>query len=100
MQRTLALDALQQIGKEITLAGWASSSRDHGGLIFIDLRDHTGLIQLTIGPDQKDAFTAANTVRDEFVIKASGIVVQRAEGLANPNIPTGSVEIQITELEI
>ncbi|MDQ3018590.1 MAG: OB-fold nucleic acid binding domain-containing protein, partial [bacterium] len=100
MQRTLATETLNTIGKEITLAGWSSSSRDHGGLIFIDLRDHTGLVQLTIGPDQEAAFTAAQTIRDEFVIRATGVVVERAEGLANPNIPTGSIEIQVTDLEI
>ncbi len=100
MQRTLTKDTLEMTGQEITLAGWASSSRDHGGLIFIDLRDHTGLVQLTIGPDQIDAFDAAQAVRDEYVIKATGMVVKRAEGLSNPNIPTGSIEVQVTDLVI
>lgn len=100
MQRTLVLDTLQNLGKEVTLAGWASSSRDHGGLIFIDLRDHTGIVQLTIGPEQQEAFQTAETVRDEFVLQATGIVVERAEGLANPNLPTGTIEIKVTGLVI
>lgn len=100
MQRTLALETLDQVGQEVTLAGWTSSSRDHGGLIFIDMRDHTGIVQLTINPEQTEAFALAQTVRDEFVIKASGTVVKRGDGLANPNIPTGAIEIIVATLEI
>ncbi len=100
MTRTLALDALEKIDEEITLAGWAASSRDHGGLIFIDLRDHTGIIQLTIAPEQQEAFEVASQVKDEFVLRAHGKVVKRAGELANDNIPTGSVEIKVTKLEV
>lgn len=100
MIRTLTSDTLSNIGKEVIVAGWSSSSRDHGGLIFIDLRDHTGIVQLTISPEQAGAFGVAETVRDEFVLKATGMVVERAEGLANPNLPTGSIEIRVTDLEI
>lgn len=100
MNRTLATEALQLIGSEVSLAGWVNNSRDHGGLIFIDLRDHTGLIQLTIHPEQAEAFEIAGTIRDEFVIKAIGKIVEREDSLVNNNIPTGKIEVIISALEI
>jgi aspartyl-tRNA synthetase len=100
MQRTLALDTLNHIGKQISLSGWAASTRDHGGLIFIDLRDHTGIVQLTINPDNQAAFTIAEKIRDEFVITVTGTVIERAGDLQNNNIPTGSVEIVVDTLDI
>jgi aspartyl-tRNA synthetase len=100
MSRTLALDSLKHIGKQITLSGWAASTRDHGGLIFIDLRDHSGIVQLTIHPENKAAFTIAETIRDEFVITVTGTVIERAADLANTNIPTGTVEILVESLNI
>ena len=84
----------------ITVAGWVHSRRDHGGLIFIDLRDHTGLVQLVINPEQAEAFRLAESLRDEFVIRASGVVTERGEGLKNPNIASGNVEIVVKNLEI
>jgi len=84
----------------ITVAGWVHSRRDHGGLIFIDLRDHTGLVQLVINPDRAEAFRVAESLRDEFVIRASGVVTERGEGLKNPNIASGDVEIVVENLEI
>ena len=84
----------------ITVAGWVHSRRDHGGLIFIDLRDHTGLVQLVINPEQAEAFRLAESLRDEFVIRASGVVTERGEGLKNPNIASGNVEIVVENLEI
>ena len=84
----------------ITVAGWVHSRRDHGGLIFIDLRDHTGLVQLVINPDRAEAFRLAESLRDEFVIRASGVVTERGEGLKNPNIASGDVEIVVENLEI
>ncbi len=100
MIRTLTADSIPQIGQTITVAGWAASTRDHGGLIFIDLRDHTGLVQLTIHPENKEAFDLANTVRDEFVIRATGKVIEREADLTNPNLATGSIEINVEQLEI
>lgn len=100
MNRTLALETLQLVGHEVTVAGWVNNSRDHGGLIFIDLRDHSGIIQLTINPEQAAAFELAGSVRDEFVIKATGKVVERDTSLVNPNIPTGTIEIKVTDLVI
>ena len=84
----------------ITVAGWVHSRRDHGGLIFIDLRDHTGLVQLVINPEQAEAFRLAESLRDEFVIRVSGVVTERGEGLKNPNIASGNVEIVLENLEI
>ena len=99
-QRTFAIDTPTKVGEMITVAGWVHSRRDHGGLIFIDLRDHTGLVQLVINPDKAEAFRLAESLRDEFVIRASGVVMERGEGLKNPNIASGDVEIVVENLEI
>ena len=98
--RILAVKTSDEVGKNITVAGWVYSRRDHGGLIFIDLRDHTGLVQLVINPEQAEAFRLAESLRDEFVIRASGVVTERGEGLKNPNIASGNVEIVVENLEI
>ena len=98
--RILAAETSKKVGENITVAGWAHSRRDHGGLIFIDLRDHTGLVQLVINPDKKDAFSLAESLRDEFVVRACGVVSERGEGLKNPNIASGDVEIVVDNLEI
>ena len=98
--RVLAAETSAEVGKNITVAGWVHSRRDHGGLIFIDLRDHTGLVQLVINPDKPAAFKLAESLRDEFVIRASGVVMERGEGLKNPNIASGDVEIVVENLEI
>ena len=89
------------IGKDVTLCGWANSYRDHGGVIFIDLRDKSGLVQLVCDPaDSESAHEAATTVRDEFVLIANGKVRARGEGLENPNMETGKIEIVVDELII
>jgi aspartyl-tRNA synthetase len=89
------------IGKEVTLTGWANSYRDHGGVIFIDLRDKSGLIQLVCDPaDSTEAHVAASNVRDEYVLKANGKIRARGEGLENPNLKTGKIEVVVSELEI
>ena len=98
--RILAVKTSDEVGKTITVAGWVHSRRDHGGLIFIDLRDHTGLVQLVINPDKPEAFKLAESLRDEFVIRAHGVVAERGEGLKNPNIASGNVEIVVEELEV
>jgi aspartyl-tRNA synthetase len=90
-----------QVGERLTLAGWAARRRDHGGLIFIDLRDHLGLVQLVVNPDRApDAAKVAHDVRSEFVLRARGEVVRRAPDAVNPNLPTGEVEVQVDELEV
>ncbi|NPA73896.1 MAG: aspartate--tRNA ligase [Epsilonproteobacteria bacterium] len=91
----------KDIGKEVQLCGWVNSRRDHGGVIFIDLRDKTGLIQLVCDPnDNEEAWKRADTVRDEFVLIAKGKVRYRGEGLENPNLKTGKIEVVVSELTI
>ena len=96
--RILANESVNFLNKSITVEGWVNSRRDHGGLIFIDLRDHTGILQLVITPNTKDAFTLAETIRDEFVLKATGKMREREPGLINPNIPTGKIELVVENL--
>ncbi|MBR3236740.1 aspartate--tRNA ligase [Candidatus Saccharibacteria bacterium] len=98
--RILANETAKHLGKEITVSGWVNSRRDHGGLIFIDLRDHTGIIQLVVTPDTKDSFKLAESVRDEFVLTATGKMRERAPELINPNIPTGKVELVVSDLKL
>ena len=86
--------------KTVSVSGWVNNRRDHGGLIFIDLRDHTGIVQLVIDPEQAEAFSLAETVRDEYVLCAEGVVTERGEGLKNPNIPTGEIEIVVENLTL
>ncbi|MDR1554439.1 MAG: aspartate--tRNA ligase [Campylobacteraceae bacterium] len=87
------------IDKEVVLCGWANSYRDHGGVIFIDLRDNTGLIQLVCDPkDSINAHKTASSVRDEYVLKATGKVRLRGEGLTNPKLKTGAIEIVVDTL--
>ena len=99
-RRVYAHTTPEMAGHTITVAGWVHSRRDHGGLIFIDLRDHTGLVQLVINPDRAEAFRLAESLRDEFVIRAHGVVTERGEGLKNPHIASGNVEIVVENLEI
>ena len=98
--RKLSTELKDFLGKSVTVSGWVNSRRDHGGLIFIDLRDHTGIIQLVITPDTKDAFSLAETLRDEFVITATGKMRERAPELKNPNIATGDIELVVDTLEL
>lgn len=90
----------EHIGQTVTLCGWAHRRRDHGGVIFIDLRDREGLAQIVIDPDTKEAFAIAETVRNEFVLKVVCKVRARPEGTVNPNLPTGEVEMLATEIEV
>jgi aspartyl-tRNA synthetase len=91
----------EHVGQRLTLAGWADSRRDHGGLVFIDLRDKTGLCQLVMNPERApEAAETAHTVRNEFVLQAEGEVVRRAPEAVNPNIPTGEIELQVDRLDV
>lgn len=100
MNREISTDLGQKIGATVNVCGWVNSRRDHGGLIFIDLRDHQGIIQLVITPDNPDAFEVAESLRDEFVISATGKVRERAPELKNPHIETGDIEIVVERLEL
>jgi aspartyl-tRNA synthetase len=91
----------EHVGQTVTVAGWVARRRDHGGLIFIDVRDHTGIVQLVVNPERAPkAASTAHEIRSEFVVQGRGEVVRRAPDAINPNIPTGEVEIQVDELEI
>lgn len=98
--RILNAELTQKISEQVTVKGWVHSRRDHGGLIFIDVRDYTGVAQIVIQPEKAEAFAVAEQLRDEFVIKVVGTVKEREEGLKNPNLATGTIEIVAEELEI
>ena len=100
MTRTLALEATQKVGETITASGWVHTRRDHGGLIFIDLRDHTGLLQLVIQPETPEAFKLAEELRDEFVVSATGTVKEREGSLKNDKIATGGIELVVSDLRV
>ena len=91
----------EQVGKRLALAGWVARRRDHGGLVFVDLRDHRGICQLVINPERApDAYAAVREVRNEFVLRVEGEVVRRAPEAVNPNLETGEVELQVAELQV
>jgi aspartyl-tRNA synthetase len=88
-------------GRRVTLAGWAARRRDHGGLVFVDLRDETGVCQLVVNPETaRQAAEAAHAVRNEFVLKATGEIVARSSETVNPRMPTGEVELRVDELDV
>ncbi|HWM13571.1 MAG TPA: aspartate--tRNA ligase [Gaiellaceae bacterium] len=91
----------EHVGERLTLAGWVDTRRDHGGLVFVDLRDRSGLCQLVVNPERApEASAAAHAVRNEFVLRAEGEVVRRAPENVNPELATGEVELQVDRLEI
>jgi aspartyl-tRNA synthetase len=88
------------IGQTVTVCGWAHRRRDHGGVIFVDLRDRSGLVQTVFHPDQQSAFKDAEGIRSEYVLMVKGLVAARPEGTINLNLPTGKIEIVCQELTI
>ena len=98
--RILSGELKTKLNQTVTVAGWVNSRRDHGGLIFIDLRDHQGIIQLVITPENNQAFTLTESLRDEFVISATGLIRERAADLKNPNIETGDIELVVESIEL
>jgi aspartyl-tRNA synthetase len=89
------------VGQALTLSGWVDTRRDHGGLVFVDLRDHTGVTQLVVNPERApEAAETAKEIRNEFVLRAQGEVVARSAETVNTTMPTGEVELQVDELEI
>ena len=88
------------IGQEVSVAGWVHRRRDHGGVIFVDLRDREGLLQIVFDPDAKQVFAEAERLRNEFVVQVRGLVRARPAGTANPNLPSGQVEVIARELEL
>ena len=100
MNRTLAQDVALKTGDAVNMKGWVHSRRNHGGLIFIDLRDHTGLTQLVIQPENAEAFAQAEAVRDEFVLSVTGTVKEREGNLKNDKLVSGSVELVVESLNV
>jgi aspartyl-tRNA synthetase len=88
------------VGQRVTLAGWLHKRRDHGGLIFIDLRDRSGLVQVRVDPQAGEAYHTADEARAEYVLQISGTVHARPDGLANPNLPTGEIEVEAEQIKI
>ena len=100
MKRTYTKLTPAMVNRRVMVSGWVHSRRDHGGLIFIDLRDHTGIVQLVANPESPDAFACAEELRDEYVIRAEGQVRERASELQNNKIPTGAIEIAVDSIVI
>jgi len=90
----------QQLDQEVTLCGWVNRRRDHGGVIFIDLRDREGLVQVVFDPDRAEIFEIAEHVRNEYVLRLTGRVRLRPEGSANPDLTSGQIEILGLDLEV
>ena len=88
------------MGQTVTLMGWAHRRRDHGGVIFIDLRDREGLVQVVCDPDRAQTFATAEGVRDEFCLKVTGVVRARPAGTENANLTSGKVEVLARTLEV
>jgi len=99
--RTHSCGALRKedVGKTVRLSGWVHRLRDHGGLLFIDLRDHYGLTQIVADP-QSAAFKQAERLKPEWVVRIDGEVVSRTPETVNPNLPTGAVEVRIKSLDV
>ena len=100
MKRILIIDTKKNTGKKVKICGWVNSRRDHGKIIFIDLRDISGIIQIVFTPENKQIYKLAEPLRDEWVIKVEGIVKKRPKGMQNPKIETGEIELHSKELEI
>jgi aspartyl-tRNA synthetase len=91
---------IDQLDQTVSICGWAHRRRDHGGVIFIDLRDREGLAQVVCNPDVADMFKVAESVRSEYVLRITGKVRRRPEGSANPNMVSGEIEILCQEIEV
>src|SRR6476619_3060717 len=91
----------EHVGRRIALAGWVARRRDHGGLVFVDLRDEGGICQLVVNPERAPQAAAdAHEIRNEYVLRAEGEVVRRAPDAVNPNLPTGEVKLQVDALDV
>ena len=90
----------QLVGQSVTVAGWVHRRRDHGGVIFVDLRDREGLVQIVFHPDARAVFETAERLRHEFVVRVQGRVRERPAGTVNANLASGRIEIVAAELEL
>jgi aspartyl-tRNA synthetase len=100
MKEISILETKDMAGKEVELFGWVANRRDHGKLVFVDLRDRTGVIQVVFGPFTPDCYEASQTLRSEWVVRIKGLVKERPEKMRNPEIPTGSIELEPHLLEV
>ncbi len=100
MKRILAIETIKKVGEGVKLVGWVHSRRDHGQIIFIDLRDRSGLVQLVFVPENEILYRLANKLRSEWVIEAVGKVNERPGGMENEKIPTGGIEIEVSQLKV
>ena len=100
MHRTLSIETPNLVGEKVKLSGWVNSRRDHGKIIFIDLRDRSGITQIVFTPKLKEVYQKADELRSEWVISVTGIVQKRPKGMENQKIPTGIIEMQVESLEI
>src|SRR3990167_3451405 len=100
MERNLIAETKQLVGQTVNLCGWVNVRRDHGKLIFIDLRDRSGVVQVVFTPPNKEVYEIATQLRSEWVICIEGRVNARPEKMINPEIETGKVEIEPTKLEV
>ena len=101
MQRSYCgLIDLKSVEETHVIKGWVNTRRDHGGVIFIDLRDHTGLVQVVFNPEEKEIFEIAQAIRSEYVLEIRGIVKKRLDGTDNPEMSTGEIEIVAKDLTI
>ena len=88
------------LGQTISICGWVHRRRDHGGVIFIDLRDREGLVQVVCDPDRAETFQVANSLRNEFVVRIEGKVRERPAGTVNADLATGDIEVYAAEIEV
>lgn len=100
MERTLIIDTPKKIGETVRISGWVNTRRDHGKLIFIDLRDRSGIAQTVVIPDEKQAHEAAKKLKSEYVVDILGLVKERPSSAANAKMPTGTVEIEVKKIKI
>ncbi|HTD10441.1 MAG TPA: OB-fold nucleic acid binding domain-containing protein, partial [Steroidobacteraceae bacterium] len=90
----------QLLGQEVTVAGWVHRRRDHGGVIFVDLRDREGLVQIVFDPDAREVFSEAERLRNEFVVRVTGKVRARPTGTVNANLASGRIEVLAGQIEV
>ena len=98
MERTWIRDTIGQVGNRVKVAGWVNSIRSHGKLVFVDLRDWTGILQVVFRVQNKDAYEAVKAIKPEWVVEIEGEIRERPEGLINPQLETGKVELEAQKL--